>query len=198
MLVPELMTQSCRVNCFDWDWNFGECIALPAEENNFCQTLGVQNLEFYCMRAMSDPEYEEDDIVTVDIENCSEISQPESQKTCQVSRCYIWVTSDWTVCIEDPLTCGIGEQTRSVYCAKHNEPSIRVSDSLCLSWNKPVEFQECDDACVGRDEFGLFYNTATTRNAVCKTSHKMVELDNQLSDITTVTIVELDNKIKQN
>ncbi|XP_036405240.1 papilin-like [Megalops cyprinoides] len=77
---------------------------------------------------------------------CASLPRPHSNRTCNVHPCqqlYSWSLGTWSSC---SATCGVGTQSRSVWCVSQEVMHPRVvEDSFCTAAGpQPVSLQACN------------------------------------------------------
>ncbi|XP_041966432.1 A disintegrin and metalloproteinase with thrombospondin motifs 20-like [Alosa sapidissima] len=77
-------------------------------------------------------------LTQIEDEHCSHLSRPRSEKACRAGACPSWKANRWREC---SVTCGIGVQSREVYCRL--KASGRVSEELCDVRLRPATTQPC-------------------------------------------------------
>ncbi|XP_031421068.1 A disintegrin and metalloproteinase with thrombospondin motifs 20 [Clupea harengus] len=77
-------------------------------------------------------------LTQIEDEHCSHLSRPRSQKACRAGACPSWKANRWREC---SVTCGIGVQSREVYCRLKG--TGRVSEDLCDARLRPATGQPC-------------------------------------------------------
>ncbi|CAD6197895.1 unnamed protein product [Caenorhabditis auriculariae] len=83
----------------------------------------------------------------VDSSFCGDAKIPDRTQQCNLMPCTSWETSSWSPC---SVTCGTGEQSRTVHCVRGNEKAM-VEDYYCDRENRPRDHKICEkDACDSR------------------------------------------------
>lgn len=67
------------------------------------------------------------------------IAKPATSQSCNTHSCYTysWYSGGYGSC---PTSCGVGSQTRTVYCRRND--GVQVSDSYCTG-SKPATSKQC-------------------------------------------------------
>uniref|UniRef100_A0A4W4GZL7 ADAM metallopeptidase with thrombospondin type 1 motif 20 n=1 Tax=Electrophorus electricus TaxID=8005 RepID=A0A4W4GZL7_ELEEL len=71
-------------------------------------------------------------------EHCTHLPQPKTHKPCRAGPCPSWRTSKWGAC---SATCGVGVQTRDVYCRWKGHGRMRAE--MCDGGMRPRNLQPC-------------------------------------------------------
>ncbi|XP_061742434.1 papilin-like [Nerophis ophidion] len=114
-----------------YTWRFGSWSACSTE----CGS-GYQSRNVFCnMDNEAAPDY-----------LCASLARPESNRTCNAQACpstYSWKTGPWNAC---SVTCGAGQQVRSVHCSYRDGSAARtVQDTYCSQYSQaPAATQNCN------------------------------------------------------
>ncbi len=62
---------------------------------------------------------------------------------------HYWSVSDWSTCqYQTDASCGVGHQTRYIYCIQEMNGTIEhVNHTFCDILNRPIEFESCHTPC---------------------------------------------------
>ena len=69
---------------------------------------------------------------------CDQASKDLTSKPCSSAPCAVWVDDGWSECT---VTCGGGQRTQLLHCELNGN---KVSDSICLPFQKPKTTDECN------------------------------------------------------
>uniref|UniRef100_A0A3Q3JML9 Peptidase M12B domain-containing protein n=1 Tax=Monopterus albus TaxID=43700 RepID=A0A3Q3JML9_MONAL len=74
-------------------------------------------------------------------EHCSHLPRPHTQRVCRARGCPSWKSNRWREC---SVTCGVGVQSRDVYCRLKG--TGRVREDLCDAHQRPAVARPCQTA----------------------------------------------------
>uniref|UniRef100_A0A8D3DJA4 ADAM metallopeptidase with thrombospondin type 1 motif 20 n=1 Tax=Scophthalmus maximus TaxID=52904 RepID=A0A8D3DJA4_SCOMX len=77
----------------------------------------------------------------VEEEHCSPLPRPRAQKACRARGCPSWKANKWREC---SVTCGVGVQSRDVYCRLKGTGWVR--EDLCDAPQRPAVTRPCQSA----------------------------------------------------
>ncbi|KAF3688604.1 A disintegrin and metalloproteinase with thrombospondin motifs 20 [Channa argus] len=77
----------------------------------------------------------------IEEKHCSHLPRPRTQKACRAGGCPSWKANRWREC---SVTCGVGVQTRDVYCRLKSSGHVR--EDLCDHHQRPAVSRPCQTA----------------------------------------------------
>ncbi|XP_022084205.1 uncharacterized protein LOC110975757 [Acanthaster planci] len=104
--------------------------------------VGTQGRLVYCIEAPGSTNI-------VDESECIAEDRPPASQECDTQvecpTAYLWLTYDWGPC---SVTCGLGFESRDVFCFNLGDNFVQVEDSLCNAGEKPPTVRPCSlDPC---------------------------------------------------
>ncbi|XP_054631701.1 A disintegrin and metalloproteinase with thrombospondin motifs 20-like isoform X1 [Dunckerocampus dactyliophorus] len=94
---------------------------------------GTKQREITCVDHKNQSKLEE--------QHCRHLPRPRTQKPCRGRGCPTWKANRWSEC---SVTCGVGLQSRDVYC--RIKGSGKVREDLCDTSSRPADVQRCQTA----------------------------------------------------
>ncbi|XP_033127166.1 uncharacterized protein LOC117124937 [Anneissia japonica] len=128
-----------------------------------CDCDGSQTRTVLCIQVMGGTLLSATDS---DCQNAGIVKPPVSQSCTPPSTCSnpVWSTGDFSAC---SVTCGVGEQTRIVFCVNSPVSGTVVDDSNCDASSKPSTSQACDTAVSCPSMYMYLSTTWTACSVTC-------------------------------